>query len=100
MTHTQKYKRTKVKSNVTKLKSTKTMGGNTYMVKDTNIYREEDGRVLEDTRIREVFDNGVMSVQGYDNGRPINYTKVLEPSYKMAKSRQTKRKNKTMSKRK
>lgn len=76
-------------------KNRKYGGNEIHMVKEMSVYQEQNGRVLKDEHIKEIVDNNRIHVEGYDNGRLINYTKIFTPVQIVAKpyKQKTRRKN-------
>lgn len=49
-----------------------------YIFSETKIYKEQNGKVLENSNIIKKIKNNKMLIKGYKNGKKINITKKLK----------------------
>ena len=53
------------------------MGSKSFAQMEKKVYQERNGQVIDDKYIKETISDGKMKVEGYDNGKPIYFKKVL-----------------------
>jgi len=63
-------------------KSKKNMSKNMndfYIFSEAKIYKEQNGKVIENSNITKEIKNNKMLIKGYKNGKKINITKKIKP---------------------
>jgi len=74
-------RKTKLKTKKSKhLKKTKSISGlnDFYIFSEAKIYKEQNGKVLENSNITKEIKNNKMLIKGYKNGKKINITKKIK----------------------
>ena len=64
------------------------------MILENKVYQEQNGQVIDDKYVKETIANNKMTVEGYDNGRPIYYVKMISKSPRKTNKKLTKKTNK------